>query len=42
MNAKRGLVDEPGGYAGDWITKKKKMMMAHLGLLKRKNLIYQI
>jgi uncharacterized short protein YbdD (DUF466 family) len=24
MNAKRGLVDEPGGYAGDWITKKKK------------------
>ena len=24
MKAKRGFVDEPGGYAGDWITKKKK------------------
>ena len=24
MNAKRGLVDGPGGYSGDWITKKSK------------------
>jgi hypothetical protein len=24
MNAKRGLVDEPGGYAGEYITKKQK------------------
>jgi len=24
MNAKRGLVDEPGGYAGEYITKKNK------------------
>ena len=24
MNAKRGLVDEPGGYAGEYITKKPK------------------
>jgi hypothetical protein len=25
MNAKRGLVDEPGGYAGEYITKKKNI-----------------